>query len=565
MKRSPAVVFGVRALAGLALAAAATVAHADATRVVALAGGVELQADPNGVWSPASVGAEVPEGGTVRTSGDGRAELAYPDGSLIWLKENTTVTVETQRSLLSRLSLFFGSIKAKVPHLASDRRMEFKTPTAVAAVRGTEFVITQDKTGKYDLNVLFGNVQLRQTGVPDAFYVPQGHGYGIELTGRKGETRLLTRAEEVRGLEDWSPNLSPEDRIRSIQQAEEDRNDFRNYVRQEEMREQEILTIADRVQQNDLAAGRTLQDVFGNLVRVEQIILRPTPTTVQVVDLVQRPNYTYVANDLPFSNTTGAVYANAGIAVTNRLDVAQLDLTFGAALPNLVSGWADFFSNHSPQTFTAMFANETALGNGSGNIFAIGFYGTRTSGTLSPDLYIGSLTVGNGTGGTCSSGLSNSATNCLNELNKFNTETSIFDEFQPGSSLPNFTGGTIEKTGAGGQLSELTETPWVGVSGSVLNDNIWLVQNNVVINNNGSIRSLTDFTNSSTDPLNILSGSAYETIMQVKSDNEGTPSNVNFLPGQASSVDLVIIPDLAVAALEQISTGLSNFKVQSSQ
>jgi hypothetical protein len=552
--------------------AAASAAHADPTRIAALAGTVEIQGETEGKWVAAVVGAEVPEGGAVRTSGDGRAELLYPDGTHVWMKENSSVTIETQRSLLSRLSVAWGSIKARIPHLSSNRRMEFKTSTAVAAVRGTELVITQDKGGKYDLNVLFGNVDLRLTGIPKNFSVPQGHGYGADGSGKLGTTRLLTKGEEVRGLENWHPGMTPEDRVKGIQNSEEKRQEVHNYVNQEKNRQDAIRELVNRAKDYDMEAGRIMNDVHGNLVRVEQLLLRPDAQTVQVLDLVQRPSYKY--NDSQFSSMADAnAYIGAGsiaaggVAQMNRLDVLEAKMTFNSNLPQQMGAWPSYFKDNSPQTLTTVFANMSAVPTlqTSGDIFELAFFGQRnqTTGDLNTNLYMGRLSVGNGCVST---------SDCVAAMTDFTNPARKFDGF--GQS-----GHTMEQT-IPGQLAEYVATPYLqfqaaGNPVSIItpppNPTVYVVQNNFVIDNNGSIRSVSDFTSSNSTPFTILANSGFESIMQIKkaSINGGPDLTVTgdfndtaVVDRLATSIDLVVIPDLPLAALTQIALSGNNFKTQ---
>ena len=84
---------------GLMLLLAAP-ARAD-VRVSALSGTVEVRQDRGSPWEAATVGMSIKEGASVRTSGDGRAELLYPNKTHIWLKANTSLSIETRRSRLS--------------------------------------------------------------------------------------------------------------------------------------------------------------------------------------------------------------------------------------------------------------------------------------------------------------------------------------------------------------------------------------------------------------------------------------------------------------------------------
>jgi hypothetical protein len=96
---------------------------------------------------------------------------------------------------------------------------------------------------------------------------------------------------------------------------------------------------------------------------------------------------------------------------------------------------------------------------------------------------------------------------------------------------------------------------------------IWLARENYVIGNGGDIKNTEDFTNSSTDPFTLLKSMAAQTVMYIK-NHDGTKNDA--LPGQqimttdrfgaitSKNIDLVFIPDLAVAAVQRMLPAISN-------
>ena len=108
-------------------------------------------------WVPAVVGAKLEVGDDLRAYGASSAELAMPDGSTLLLAERSRVFVtklefDTQNQ--TRVGLFhvvMGKVKAVVAQaaitLVRARQSNFtiSTPTAVAAARGTAFVVDHDE------------------------------------------------------------------------------------------------------------------------------------------------------------------------------------------------------------------------------------------------------------------------------------------------------------------------------------------------------------------------------------------------------------------------------------
>lgn len=106
-------------------------------------------------WAVASVGMDINEGDRVKTGSDGRMELLLQDGSRLTVGNNTEM--EITRFLLDkdrRSATFFlqGKLRAIIAKFSGKTSMQVKTPTAVAGVKGTDFIVMNE--GK--ANVLFG-------------------------------------------------------------------------------------------------------------------------------------------------------------------------------------------------------------------------------------------------------------------------------------------------------------------------------------------------------------------------------------------------------------------------
>lgn len=77
-------------------------------------------------------------GDRLLTGDGGSAEISFEGGSVMSLQENSDFTLEDIRKKDSTLSLAFGRLLAKIGALGGGG-LRVRTPTAVAAVRGTEF------------------------------------------------------------------------------------------------------------------------------------------------------------------------------------------------------------------------------------------------------------------------------------------------------------------------------------------------------------------------------------------------------------------------------------------
>ncbi len=92
-------------------------------------------------WNPAQTGLSLKPGDRLQTGPDSRAALLLSDQSILRVSEQTLILIQTPKDLtaLQRFRLILGKIfffDREEP-----RRIEFETPLATGAIRGTEFIL----------------------------------------------------------------------------------------------------------------------------------------------------------------------------------------------------------------------------------------------------------------------------------------------------------------------------------------------------------------------------------------------------------------------------------------
>lgn len=132
--------------------------------VVEVAGGVEFQTAGQTEWRAATNGLSLRVGDRVRTRAQSRAAVQYSDRSVLRLGENTTLEIEPPRAAgKRRFRLPVGSIFFFNREKPAD--VEFDTPVASGAIRGTEFVLeAAGAAGLTRLALLDGAVDLTAAG-----------------------------------------------------------------------------------------------------------------------------------------------------------------------------------------------------------------------------------------------------------------------------------------------------------------------------------------------------------------------------------------------------------------
>lgn len=149
----------------------------NAAEIKTVAGRVEMQRKGEAQWVPAAVGARLAEGDSIRAHASASAVLDLPDGSTLFVAENSRLVVsklEVDPANQSRqvfLHVAVGKVRAAVSQLAltlvKARQSNFviSTPTAVAAARGTVFEVLWDATHNVMRVAVLVKDPLKMTGL----------------------------------------------------------------------------------------------------------------------------------------------------------------------------------------------------------------------------------------------------------------------------------------------------------------------------------------------------------------------------------------------------------------
>ena len=160
-------------LAGVVFCATITAAHADppasantnpASQLVEFSGKVEITVANTNDWQPAHINQFLHPGDRLRTAADSRATLQLSDRSVIRVGQSSVLEIQPPTPpARHRFGLKHGALLFLDREQPAD--VEFETPLATAAIRGTEFfleVAGADATTR--LALLDGAVDLKADG-----------------------------------------------------------------------------------------------------------------------------------------------------------------------------------------------------------------------------------------------------------------------------------------------------------------------------------------------------------------------------------------------------------------
>jgi hypothetical protein len=172
---------------GLALAEDAIVGS-----VLAVRGDVSVESD--GSLQPLRPNGPVRSGDAI-VSDRGKARIALDDGCVISVGEHSRVWIRHYEAnagnVKGRLTLVSGAMRLLVAKVSRDGNFEVESETAVAAVRGTEWVMeaTPEQTS---VAVVSGSVAVSARGHPEAIVVLQSPREGTDVRRNSAPTPPAT-------------------------------------------------------------------------------------------------------------------------------------------------------------------------------------------------------------------------------------------------------------------------------------------------------------------------------------------------------------------------------------
>lgn len=474
-------------------------------KVRSVSGVVRVTA-PGGLRSTLALPGQIlAEGMEITTGQDSRVTIELGSRNIVKLRSNARMVIGTLQPKRSRFRLLAGKLKGLFAGLVRGQRfeLEFADSGAVASVKGTEFVAEVTAEG-YRINTIFGAIDLMFGG--KTYAVPQGCGLNLYGDGSPG-TALRVKVQAL-----------SEQQIQEGTSRGADRTGRRAALHRF-IRANRALAAADRdlvaqMREDDFAVGRTLRDVHGNLVRVDQRLIRPRPNVIQVVNLVKRESYQYGTGKFKYNGYSGP-----------RFDYMEGRLAFNAPLPASVMAWPKFFAAHEGSV--RLVSVRMVLANGGPAAVRAGVADSLIH-KSEFDVHPGHVTAAGAWHEDHDTFLINGR------------RANIIEAFD-----------SPERSGeATGDLWAL-KTEAYKVKSPVGPDQVVLLHfEGYLINNDGKILNAKDFTeNKSQDPFSVLRTVAGEVVISAQKPNGELVFGANGT--RPSNIDLVVIPDLVVAVVKK--------------
>ena len=146
-------------------------------------GEVLIKADKGQDWKAAKAGTPFFPLDQIRTGEEGKAELMFKNGNIIWISSMSNMVIQNMESNKvdktekTKVKLMFGRVTNSVEKMFDEKsKFEVETDSAVAAVKGTKFFMDysgeQDNTevGVFEGSVLVDNKKGEQQVVEEGCF-----------------------------------------------------------------------------------------------------------------------------------------------------------------------------------------------------------------------------------------------------------------------------------------------------------------------------------------------------------------------------------------------------------
>ncbi|MCG2724919.1 MAG: FecR domain-containing protein [Elusimicrobia bacterium] len=362
-----------------------------ATYVFNLKGWVEYKKEGASEWERISSSSRMilKEGDELRTKRASTVQIYMDDGTKVQLAPQSSFKLRTENKEEVSIGIFFGRVRSWVKKFS--KKFEVRTPSAVCAVRGTDFIVSADSNGNSKVEVYSGSVMT-------------GDSSGKTVLVKQGEMVEVSVGQGLQNVE-GNPN-SPA----SMDSAVGDAKLLAKKELYNEISKESVMKAAQaELQSAEYKERKVAIDAFGNRVRMEEYIIRPQTDQFKYVVLNSRDErfdfgkmiFTF-NKDLPADlslATENMISASGSIApewyltdmnsiMSNTQDKVAEDAS-GGHMVEASSQWSLVFNEYS---FYAAGPDEAALNGGLGKwIWTKNDYNVAT-GAIGSATWIGSPT-----------------------------------------------------------------------------------------------------------------------------------------------------------------------------
>ncbi len=326
-------------------------AFAFTAKISALEGEVVYRVSGQDIWEKAEEGISLSAGDKVRTEPDSWAEVSFSQGHMTRLGPGSHMKIAALDEE-TNIELFNGELFSRVRRLTSNESYNITTPESVISVKGTEFSVAVDESLNETLVKVFSGL-VTALGLETGEEVSISAGQFSKILKNVApsypedfddpdETLRDSDLDESMVENDYEddeyedPVDEPEDTIDEAAEVKQDlRSEIRSAVSDIRVDVRQAQDTVEQKRETDTSTGRTLRDYHGNLVRVEQHLMRPASNTLHFINITKRDNYRYRRGNFGVESSG------------SRLDYVETKIEFNRRIPERMSGWFKFIDKIS--------------------------------------------------------------------------------------------------------------------------------------------------------------------------------------------------------------------------
>jgi mannose-6-phosphate isomerase-like protein (cupin superfamily) len=184
----------------------------NAVSITALSGTAQFKRSGSSEYFQVSESTVLYEGDTIITGANSHLSLQFSDGSTMDVNENTSVTLQsmTDSSQPKIIQLLKGLLHLNEVALQNlKHRFEVRTPTAVCAVRGTEFTVNADNTASTTVTVISGEVNVAATQTGKSVLLQAGESVTVTSEAiTQSQMKQSVQSIDTSSIDRWWDNSS---------------------------------------------------------------------------------------------------------------------------------------------------------------------------------------------------------------------------------------------------------------------------------------------------------------------------------------------------------------------
>lgn len=174
-------------------------------------------------YKKARIGQKVRQKEILHSGPNGKVKIVYKNGDHLSIGPGTSMTMpilnsKIQKKKSSQLNLYYGKVRAMISKKGPRNKMEVKTPSAVAGVRGTDFFVSHQGNNQTQLTVLRGEVEVSKKIGKNKVSKPISVKTGFTANIEKNKNEPINQPPKIQIEQASKENLLDVQQISSIKE-----------------------------------------------------------------------------------------------------------------------------------------------------------------------------------------------------------------------------------------------------------------------------------------------------------------------------------------------------------